>query len=193
VTTRPPPDGVPLSRGIILHSLTATVRATWGEPGVADVKAHLPDDVAADTGPGFVPLRWYPTTHLVAWHRAIFEGPARLDERVFAECIGRSLDVSMGIIRRTFMRLLTPDSLVEGAAKVWRDFHTTGIVTVERHGPGQVTMTVADHPFVGNALSRKVVAIMSRHLAERSRAKGVRETHGLDAAGRLVVSVTWRT
>ncbi len=194
MTTRPPPSDVPLTRGIALHALARTARTQWGDGVLAEIRTRLPADVAAQTdGPELEPLRWYPSSHVVAWHRAMYEGPCKYDEREFADVVQRSLDYSMGIVRRTLMRVLTPEILIEQAARLWREFQTHGEMTVTRLGQGSVRMTLAGHPFVEDPVSRKVVAIMSRHMAARSRAKEVRESHAMDAAGRLVVTVSWRT
>ncbi len=190
---RPPTSSVPQSRGIMISTLQRAVVEIWGEEGLAAVRARLPADVAADTiGPGFLPIRWYPSTHMVAWHSAIFEGPANGDDAAFTQVMERVMDLSMGIVRRAFMRVLTPATLIAGAVGAWRDFHTHGEVTVEEPAPGSARMILSNHPFLESPASRKMIAIMARHIAVRSRAHDVQETHAL-VGGRLVTTVSWRS
>jgi hypothetical protein len=49
-----------------------------------------------------------------------------------------------------------------------------------------------DHPYVTDALARRTFAEMIRYMLGLSRAKDVRETHGLDGANGLAVTVSWR-
>ena len=65
------PSNVALTRGIIFHTLDLAVRETWGRraPGA---RRSSPPDVARETcGPEFVAIRWYPTSHLMAWQTTI--------------------------------------------------------------------------------------------------------------------------
>jgi hypothetical protein len=192
LSTRPAQSSVPLSRGIIVHSLSLTVLDVWGDDGMRAVAAHLPSDIAAETiGPNFLAIRWYPSSHLVAWHNAIFEGPAKHDERAFTTCIQRSLDHSTGLLRRALMRFLTPDVLAEKTGELWDTFHTHGKVVVESKTDVSARILISEHPFVDDEVSRRVLAIMTRHMLSRSRAKNVRESHELRSPGHLTIEATW--
>jgi hypothetical protein len=152
----------------------------------------LDPEVAARTvGPEFLPIVWYPTVDIIAWHHAVYEGPARRDERAFAESVALGLDISTGLVRRAFMRLLTPQTLADKAAELWSTFHTHGELLIESRTDTSARIAIRHHPFVDDALSRKVVAIMSRHMLARSRARNVRETHELRVPGEMIVQVTW--
>jgi hypothetical protein len=157
-----------------------------------DVLTGLDPEIAVRTvGPEFLAIRWYPSTDIIAWHHAVFEGPARSDERAFAEAVQRGLDISTGLVRRTLMRFLTPETLADKAAELWTTFHTHGELVVESKSEGAARIAIRNHPFLDDALSRRVIAMMSRHMLARSRAKNVREAHELRAPQELVVQVTW--
>ena len=89
------------------------------------------------------------------------------------------------------MRLLTPDTLAEKTGDLWSTFHTTGELVLEARTDGTARLAIRNHPFVDDAVSRKVMAIMTRHMLARSRAKNVRESHDLRAPGHMVIQVTW--
>jgi hypothetical protein len=192
LSTRPAQSSIPLSRGIIVHSLSSTVLETWGDDGLRAVAALLPSDVASETiGPDFLAIRWYPSSHIVAWHNALFEGPSKYDERAFTTCIQRALDLSTGLLRRALMRLLTPDVLAEKTGELWDTFHTHGKVLIESKTDVSARIVISEHPFVDDEVSRRVLAIMTRHMLSRSRAKNVRESHELRSPGHLAIQATW--
>jgi hypothetical protein len=187
------PSVVPVSRGLIFHTLHVAVRDTWGGAALDAVVAALPADVARATiGPEFVALRWYPTSHLMAWQAAIFEVSARGSHEEYAACIDRSLDVSIGVVRRLFMKVVTPRAIGERAAEMWRHFHSQGKVEIDWRSETSGRITLADHPYAQDALGRHTFAEMIRYMLALSRAKDVRESHGLDGSGRVAVTASWR-
>jgi hypothetical protein len=184
---------VPTSRGIIFHTLHLAVQRTWGPDALAAVIAGLPEEVARETsGPEFLPIRWYPTSHLTAWQNAIYDGMAKGDDAAYATCIDRSLDLTLGGVRRLFMRVVAPHAIAERAGDMWRHFHSHGWIEIDWRTETSGRVVLSEHGYAQDVVGRRTFAEMIRYMLALSRAKDVRESHGLDAAGRLAVTVSWR-
>ncbi len=187
------PSNVALTRGIIFHTLDLAVRETWGGAALRALVARLPPDVARETcGPEFVAIRWYPTSHLMAWQTTIYETTADGNADTYAECIDRSLDIAIGGVRRLFMKVVTPRAIGARASDMWRHFHSHGKVEIDWRTETSGRVTLADHPYVQDPVGRRTFAEMIRYMLALSRANDVRESHGLDASGRIAVTVSWR-
>jgi hypothetical protein len=187
------PSAVPHSRGIIFHTLHLAVEGTWGKKALDAVVAGLPPEVARETsGAEFVAIRSYPTSHLLAWQTAIFELAAKGDPEEYATCIDRSLDVAIGGVRRLFLKVVTPRAIGERASDMWRHFHSHGKIEVDWRGEANGRITLADHLYVADPIGRRTFAEMIRYMLALSRARDVRESHGIDGSGRLAVTVSWR-
>jgi hypothetical protein len=188
----PPRSTEPLARGVVLFALHEAVRGFFGDEQLRLVVARLPEPIARATfGPEFRPLEWYPVAHLEAWHEAIHAGPIHGDDGVYAECMDRALDVTLGRLRRAFMRLMTPVTLAKRSSELWRSFHTHGDMSVEWTGEASARVALVNHPFVHNRLGRLTFAEMVRYTAALSRARNAREKHTLQGDDKLVVTVTW--
>jgi hypothetical protein len=173
------PPAEPLTRGIILHSMTAAIRELWG-------------DGASTTGPDFAPLRWYPTRYIVEWNEAMMDGPSRGNEQAFRRTVARSMDLSFGRVRRVFLSFATPTLLAERATRLWKHDHTHGLLTVDtsQQSDGRARVTLAGHPFVATARSRIAIAEALRHVLSLSRASNVRESHAMSGDA-LAIAFTW--
>lgn len=188
----PPASAEPLTRGVVFHSLHEALRNLWGEEQLAAVVAALPAEIAYATfGAAYRPLTWYPVAYLEAWHEAVHAGPAGRDDGIYVEYMDRALDVSLGRLRRAFMRFMNPVKLAERSSELWRSFHTHGDMTVEWSSDASGRVTLVGHPFTANRLGRLTYASMVRYTLALSRAKHVRQEHAVDAEGKLTVSVTW--
>ena len=190
--SRPPPVSEPLVRGVVFHALHEAMRGFWGDEQLRAVVARLPNAIAKATfGPEFQPIAWYPVAHLEAWHEAIHSGPAGQDDGAYGECMDRALDVTVGRLRRAFMRLMNPVTLAERSSELWRSFHTHGVTRVEWKTATSGRVVLSDHPFVANRLGRFTFAEMVRYTVSLSRARNVRQRHSFDAIGKLTVTLTW--
>lgn len=187
-----PPSAEPLTRGTHLHSQREAILATWGEAGLRQVIDVLTDETRHATAPAAAsPLAWYPTRYLVEWGNAIFAGPAGRDEQAFRANIARSTDLGFGRVRRVLMGFATPIILAQRAAELWRHDHTHGTLALENDLPrGLARLTLRDHPFTADPVSRLAIAEVFRHILSRSRANAVRETHAVHD-GVLVVTLHW--
>ena len=164
----------------------------WGDARLAEVASALPRAIAAATfGSEYRPLQWYPVAYLDAWHEAIHAGPCAGDDAVFAQCMDRALDVSVGRLRRAFMRLMNPVTLARRSSELWSSFHSHGKMEVAWSNATSARVTLVDHPFVSTRLGRLTFSEMVRYTLALSRAQGVRQEHALERGGRLTVVLTW--
>jgi hypothetical protein len=183
------PSSEPLSRGIIFHTLHLALKDVRGGRGYDAVVARLPAEVArATSGLEFVAIRWYPTSHLMAWQTAMYE----TGEADYARCLDRSLDIAIGGVQRLFMKVVTPRGIAERAGDMWRHFHSQGNIELEWRSETRGRVMLTNHPYVQDAIGRRTFAEMIRYMLALSRAKDVHESHGLDASGRLAVTVSWQ-
>ena len=187
-----PPSTEPQSRGTILHSLREALLDLWGEDGLRQVVGALCDETREATdGPRLSPLGWYPTSYIVEWSTATFDGPARRDEQAFRAALALSSDYGFGRVRRVFMRFATPVLLAERAADLWRREHTHGSLEAVGDIPRRAArLTLRGHPFTTTFASRLATAEVFRHILSRSRASNVRESHALQGDA-LVVKLHW--
>jgi hypothetical protein len=206
--TVPPPVGEPHARGTVLHGFRAAVEDLWGERAVADLAARLPLATRLATIDTLVlPFEWIPIDLVIAWHEAMWAGPARADERELARLVARSIDLGLGRFRAAFFAGVTRERLVERAQELWRWQHTHGDVTVSvEETSGTVVLT--GHPYVDHATCRRLTAesyraIVALALGEE---RDVRVAWGTGPAGggppsshprpsdprALVVQLNWR-
>jgi len=156
--TTPPPSGEPLARGTVLHGFRAAVEDLWGERAVADIAARLPLATRLATIDTLVlPFEWIPIEHVMAWHEAMWTGPARADERELARLVSRSIDLGLGRFKAAFFAGVTRERLVERAQELWRWQHTHGELTVSVEG-NTGTVVLTGHPYVDHATSRRLTA-----------------------------------
>jgi hypothetical protein len=184
----------PMTRGTLLHSMTAGVLDVWGEDGLRDVISRLPEETrAVTTGPSFTTLSWYPTRYVLDWDVAKMAGPARGDEAAFRRSVTRTIDLGFGRIRRSLLSFATPTMMAERAAQLWRHDHTHGELSVDTSGrrEGHAVATLRGHPFATTPLGRMAFAEVIRHVLSLSRARNVRESHAPGGGDALVVTLTW--
>jgi hypothetical protein len=205
--TAPPPSGEPHARGTVLHGFRAAVEDLWGERAVADIAARLPLATRLATIDSMVlPFEWLPTHHVIAWHDAIWTGPARTDERELARLVARSIDLGLGRFKSAFFSGVTRERLVERAQELWRWQHTHGEVVVSVEDTSG-TVVLSGHPYVDHATSRRLTAesyraIVAMSLGEDRDVRAAWGTGGAGGAGAvhgrpseprtLVVQLNWR-
>lgn len=163
----------------------------WGDDGLRAIAARLPDEVRrALVDSAIVADRWLPERYVIAWQEAAWLGPAREDEAEFRRYIDRVVDSGFGRVRRLLVNLVTPATLCTRATELWLDEHTHGEITARPDGH-VVVIRLREHPYVGRATSRLVMAESLRHAASLTRVKHVEEQHRLDGDA-LEVRLTWR-
>jgi len=179
--TTPPPSGNPHARGSILHGFRAAVVDLWGQQGLDRVAERLPLAARVATIDGIVlPFEWVAVEHVIAWHDAIWTGPAGADERELARLVARSMELGFGRFRSAFFAGITPERLVERAQELWRYQHTHGQVHIVVEGTTG-TVVLENHPYVGHPCSRRVTAESYRYLVTTTGARDVTAAWGVGA------------
>ena len=188
---RPASPPEPMSRGIGMHGMRDAARALYGEAGMRAIAARLPEPTRRETMDQIVlPVSWYPVRFTLHWQDAIWDGPAaRSDERFF-QFVQRSIEQGFGRMRRFFLRLASVERMTARAPEMWRYQHTHGTLTsLVRGSTAQITLR--DHPFVKDGLSRKATAEAWKHIVALSGRKGARSTFGVEGPDTLVVRISW--
>jgi hypothetical protein len=162
----------------------------WGAAGLAKICEALPSDVQERTG-GSRPLEpWHDLGDLIAWHRAVWEGPARRDEKLMTQHIHATVDRGFGRVKRFLLSVSTPRSLAPRVAALWRDEYSTGRLEATFPEDHAVQLALRDHPYVDDPLMRYVIAEVFRYVLSMTRVNKVTVSYGmLDAA--LVVTLRW--
>ena len=183
----------PRSRGTILIGFHDAALELWGRDGVAAIAARLPPDVRADTIATVLrSSEWFPTRHVVAWHDAVFSGPAQSNETTYRAFVDRSMDLGFWRVQRLLLKIATPAILIERSAKLWRHLHTHGTLAIDATSePHTAKVTLRDHPFVNFPCSRMSFAEGLRYVVSMARANNVRETHAQGAGTTMNLRVTW--
>jgi hypothetical protein len=192
--TTPPPSGDPYVRGTVLHGFRAAVLDLWGDAALAQVAARLPMATRVATIDALVlPFEWVAVDHVIAWHEAMWTGPARGDERELARLVAKSIELGLGRFKSAFFVGVTPEKLVERSQELWRWQHTHGEVTVQVDG-GSGTVVLRDHPYVANHTSRRVTAESYRQIVAMivGQDHDVRVAWGTSGGPSLLVQLSWR-
>ena len=164
--------------------------AMYGADGLKDIATRLPEAARVVADNALITEKWLPEDWIMAWHDAVWHGPARTDDDAFRNYVRRVVDAGFGRVRRLLVNLVTPATLCNRAAELWHDEHTHGEITAHPEG-NVVTIRLRAHPYVMKPVSRLVMAESLRHAASLTRAKDVNELHHLDG-DTLEVKLTWR-
>lgn len=194
----PPPPGVPLARGSVLHGFRAALLDLHGEGALEVLAAALPIATRVATVETMVlPFEWVVLDHVVAWHEALWAGPCRSDEVALAKLVSRSIELGFGKFKSAFFAGVTPERLVNRAPELWRWQHSHGDLSVTVEGATGVVL-LRDHPYVDHATSRRVTAESYRQIVllagatDVRAAWGDRPSTGTSRGRELVVQLSWR-
>jgi hypothetical protein len=162
----------------------------WGQAGYASIRDALPDDVRDRTA-SMRPLPdWLPLDDLIAWHAAVYNGPARRSEAIFTEHIHRTVDQGFGKVKRLLLGMATPATLAPRVVQLWGDEYSTGYLEASALETRTVTLTLHEHPYVQHALMRTVIAEVYRYVLSLTKARDVTAVHAMRNAT-LVVVLRW--
>lgn len=185
-------DDEPRARGTILASFREAAVELWGAEGLAQIAAALPAEVRADTVDRIVVhLEWLPERYVMSWYEAVWNGPAARAAPSFARFLDRMMDRGFGRVRKLFLSLVTPATMLDKAPDLWRHDHTHGELTIE-HSVGTAKVRLQDHPYTTTPLARIAIAEIYRYCLSLGRARDVTETHYTDDQGALVLTLKWR-
>jgi hypothetical protein len=185
----PPP--VPLVHRKSLVGFRAACEQMWGARGLDAIARGLHRDVRERTA-GMRPLPdWIPLDDLVAWHVAVWEGPAERNETVFMRHVRATVDQGFGRVKRFLLSVSTPRSLAPRVAALWRDEYSTGRLEVSRMEDRIVELSLSGHPYVELPLMQSVIAEVYRYVVSLTQVKEVSGVHVV-RDDRLVVIVRWQ-
>jgi hypothetical protein len=190
-SVRPPAaPRTPLVHRKSLLGFRAACEAMWGADGLEEVRRGLHRDVRDRTA-GMLPLpEWLPVDDLIAWHLAVWNGPAGRDEAVFTRHVHATVDQGFGRVKRLLLSLSTPPTLAPRVAALWRDEYSTGRLEVSRLDDRIVELSLSDHPYVETPLMQSVIAEVYRYVVSLTQVKGVSGVRAL-RDGKLVVIIRW--
>jgi hypothetical protein len=173
-----------------LIGFRAACEAMYGPAGLAAIRNALPPDVRERTG-GDRPLqKWVTVDDLIAWHKAVWNGPAHRNEWAFTQHIHATLDQGFGRVKRLLLSMSTPRSLAPRVAALWRDEYSTGHLQATFPEEQAVQLTLSDHPFVPDPLMRFVISEVFRYVIGMTRVQKVSVAHGVRESS-LVVTLRW--
>jgi len=184
--------GEPAARATQLLAFRSAAITMWGTSGWQTIVDLLPPDTHdALVVSGFVvAVGWVPERHLVRLAEAVYRGPAEGSVEVYREFVRQVIALGFGRVRRVFVQFAHPHSLLERAPELWRHDHTHGELTVAKDEKSAI-VHVTHEILTANALSRSTCAEMFRAALGLTRARDVKQEHGLDEAGRLRVLLQW--
>jgi hypothetical protein len=182
-------EGPRVHRKSLVGFRTACERM-WGKEGYESLCRDLPADVRERTA-GMRPLPdWNALEDLIAWHVAVWNGPAKNDEQIMAQLIDGSVDHGFGHVKRFLLSISTPQSLAPRVVALWREEYSTGRLEASLVEQRSVRLTLHDHPYVDIPLMRLVLAEVFSYVVSLTKVKQVSAAHAVrDSA--LVVALHW--
>jgi hypothetical protein len=162
----------------------------WGPIGYEAIRAALPADVSERTA-GMRPLPdWIPLDDLIAWHVAVWNGPAKREEQIMTQHIRATVDQGFGRVKRFLLSMSTPHTLAPRVVSIWRDEYSTGRLEATSIQERSVELTLSDHPYVEIPLMRYVIAEVFHYVVSLTHVADVTVSHGVRDSG-LVVVLRW--
>jgi hypothetical protein len=188
------PTAVP-ALGSLVHrksliGFRAACEQMWGADGYRRICRDLPADVSERTA-GLRPLpEWIALEDLIAWHVAVWNGPAKRDEKIMTEHIHATVDQGFGRVKRFLLGMSTPQSLAPRVVSLWHDEYSTGRLEANFVEPKSVRLTLSDHAYIDTSLMRYVIAEVFRYVVSLTKAENVTAVHAIRDAS-LVVVLRW--
>lgn len=187
--SRPPPASAFVHKKSLIGFRSACEQM-WGAAGYGAIRAALPADVSERTA-GLLPLPdWVPLDDLIAWHMAVWNGPARRDEAIMTEHIHATVDQGFGRVKRFLISVSTPQSLAARVVSLWRDEYSTGRLEAASIEDHSVQLVLRDHAYVEIPLMRYVIAEVFRYIVSLTKAENVTAVHTV-REGSLLVVLRW--
>ena len=173
-----------------LIGFRAAVEAMWGAAGVEVTRLALPDDVR-ERSAGLLPLpEWIPLEDLVAWHVAVWEGPAAKDRDVMLRHARLTVDQGFGRVKRVVVRALSPHGLASRVATMWRDEYSSGRLNARAVDANAVELELSNHGYVNNPLMRLIIVEVYRYVLSMTGVRSLVESHAVEGSS-LLIKLTW--
>lgn len=187
------PGAAPLVHRKSLIGFRTACEQMWGPMGAEAIRGALPPDVSERTA-GLRPLPdWVLLDDLIAWHEAVWNGPARRDEKIMTQHARATVDQGFGRVKRVLLSMSTPYTIAPRVAALWRDEYSTGSLVARflEEDQNAVQLVLSDHPYVNIPLMRYVIAEVFHYLLEMTRVEHVTSSHAVSGSS-LVVILRWR-
>jgi hypothetical protein len=194
VTTVASSEPEPQARRTLFAVSRRALVDLWGDDGLAQVAALLPEDVRRDTIDSIVVAsEWLPESYMIAWYQAIWQGPGQRRTEGLRRFIDRRMDLGFGRVRKLMLNVISPEQLLAKAPELWRHDHTTGTLAGTFGAPNDVSLTLREHPYTVAPLARLATAEVYRYALSLVRGThDVTERHGVEEEGTLVVRLAWK-
>jgi hypothetical protein len=180
------------ARGTILLAFREAVLERYGSQGLADVAQRLPRDVRAATLDNLLlDVTWMPETHVLAWYDALWKGPCEGSSDNFCTLLDAMLNLGFGRVRRAFLKLASPETILARAPGLWRYDHSHGRLIAEV-GSGVARVRLEDHIYTSTPLSCLAISEIYRYCASLTRVRHVSESHFRNGSGTLTVTLRWK-
>jgi hypothetical protein len=180
------------ARGTILVAFREALVAAYGAEGLEMVAKRLPREVRAATIDDLlVGVAWLPESYVLSWYEALWSGPCEGRSERFCTLLDGMLDRGFGRIRRAFLKLASPETILAKAPSLWRYDHTHGRLSAEV-GTGVARVRLEDHVYTSTSLSCLAISEIYRYCASLTRVRQVSESHFRNGGGALVVTLRWK-
>ena len=188
------PSSAPSTASLVhrrsLIGFRSACEAMWGADGYQSILELLPPEVRERTA-SMRPLPdWVPLDDLIAWHLAVWNGPAKRNEAVFTEHVRKTVDQGFGRVKRLLLSMATPQTLAPRVVALWGDEYSTGRLEAGSLEKGCITLTLHEHPYVHNPLMRTVISEVFRYVVSLTNVDSVSSVHTV-RDGALVVVLRW--
>ena len=134
---------------------------------------------------------WIPVDLVVSLCERLWDGPMAHNHATLRAWTDRMLDHGFGRVRRVFLSIATPASVVRRAGELWRGEFSDGRLVAYSTSETSARVSLHEHVFLETELMRDVVAESYRYALELAGGKGARETHAVRDNGVLVVELNW--
>jgi hypothetical protein len=173
-----------------LIGFRAACEQMWGPMGYEAILHALPPEVS-ERSAGMRPLPdWVPLDDLIAWHEAVWNGPARREEPIMTAHIRATVDQGFGRVKRVLLSMSTPHTIAPRVAALWRDEYSTGSLVATSLEERSVQLVLSDHPYVDIPLMRYVIAEVFKYILGMTHVEDVTSSHAVRGSS-LVVSLRW--
>jgi hypothetical protein len=181
------------ARGTILVAFREALLELYGPQGLAQVAQRLPREVRTVTIDDLlIGVSWMPESYVLAWYEALWSGPCAGSSERFCALLDCMLDRGFGRIRRAFLKLASPETILAKAPSLWRYDHTHGRLTAEV-GVGVARVRLEEHVYTDTPLSCLAISEIYRYCASLTRVRQVSESHFRNGGGTLVVTLRWKS
>ncbi|MGO8993820.1 MAG: protein kinase domain-containing protein [Polyangiaceae bacterium] len=182
----------PMQKRIFVPAARKAAVMLWGEDGLNDIAAAVDDDTREEFFRTVSSAEPIACKHIENWCLTAWKGPAKMNKPKMTEYVDRIFDLSYGVVRRGVLRLADPAALIPRLPAFWKEDYTTGELTAVLEPDGKsATIHIIDHPFADTPHARAAMAESYRYAFSMTRAKEVKESHGLVKPGVMMFKLRW--